>query len=107
MTTASPAPQAARSPTATRSSPRSSTSRRRCSFDAPSKDDALSFDRVAFELRRDTFEELLAPGLSSEQRLHAQEMNGTRATCPCCGYPMLDGRAGYDICPLCDWEDDG
>jgi len=27
--------------------------------------------------------------------------------CPCCGYPTLDERGGYEICPLCDWEDDG
>ena len=30
-----------------------------------------------------------------------------RFTCPCCGYPTLDERAGYDICELCNWEDDG
>lgn len=27
--------------------------------------------------------------------------------CPCCGYPTLDEQGGYDICWLCDWEDDG
>ena len=27
--------------------------------------------------------------------------------CPCCGYPTLTERGGYDICPLCFWEDDG
>ena len=27
--------------------------------------------------------------------------------CPCCGYPTLHERGGYDICPLCNWEDDG
>jgi hypothetical protein len=31
---------------------------------------------------------------------------GVRFTCPCCGYPTLFGRGGYDICELCDWEDD-
>lgn len=30
-----------------------------------------------------------------------------RATCPCCAYPTINGRAAYDICPLCGWEDDG
>ncbi len=30
-----------------------------------------------------------------------------RATCPCCGYPTINGRAALDICPLCGWEDDG
>lgn len=27
--------------------------------------------------------------------------------CPCCGYCTLDERGGYDICPICWWEDDG
>ncbi|MGX1199098.1 CPCC family cysteine-rich protein [Parvibaculum sp. MBR-TMA-1.3b-4.2] len=27
--------------------------------------------------------------------------------CPCCGYPTLEERGGYDICGLCNWEDDG
>lgn len=27
-------------------------------------------------------------------------------TCPSCGYPTLDERGGYEICLICDWEDD-
>jgi len=27
--------------------------------------------------------------------------------CPCCGYPTLTERRAYEICPICDWEDDG
>lgn len=27
--------------------------------------------------------------------------------CPCCGYRTLPGRADYDVCPVCWWEDDG
>ena len=27
--------------------------------------------------------------------------------CPCCGCLTLCGRAGYEICPVCYWEDDG
>jgi Cysteine-rich CPCC len=27
--------------------------------------------------------------------------------CPCCGFVTLDERGGYDICPVCFWEDDG
>ena len=27
--------------------------------------------------------------------------------CPCCGYATLDEVAGYDICHICFWEDDG
>jgi hypothetical protein len=32
---------------------------------------------------------------------------GLRSTCPCCGYPTLCGRAQFEICFLCSWEDDG
>lgn len=28
-------------------------------------------------------------------------------TCPCCGYPLLNSRGDFEICPLCWWEDDG
>lgn len=27
--------------------------------------------------------------------------------CPCCHFPTLTERQGYDICSICDWEDDG
>jgi hypothetical protein len=27
--------------------------------------------------------------------------------CPCCRYPTLTERGSYDICCLCNWEDDG
>ncbi len=27
--------------------------------------------------------------------------------CPCCQYPTLSERGGYEICCLCNWEDDG
>jgi hypothetical protein len=27
--------------------------------------------------------------------------------CPCCDYRTLSGPGGYDICPVCFWEDDG
>ena len=33
--------------------------------------------------------------------------NGIRFSCPCCGYPMLGERGGFEICRLCWWEDDG
>ena len=58
-------------------------------------------------LRRETFEEILAPELTPEQRLLFQVREGVRATCPCCAYPTINGRAAYDICPVCGWEDDG
>ena len=28
-------------------------------------------------------------------------------TCPGCGYPTNSTKADYDICIICDWEDDG
>jgi SepF-like predicted cell division protein (DUF552 family) len=27
--------------------------------------------------------------------------------CPCCRFPTLNERAGFEICFLCNWEDDG
>lgn len=30
-----------------------------------------------------------------------------RQPCPCCGYPTLEERCGWEICFLCNWEDDG
>jgi hypothetical protein len=27
--------------------------------------------------------------------------------CPYCGFLTLSERQGYDICPVCYWEDDG
>ncbi len=26
--------------------------------------------------------------------------------CPCCGYPTLEERGSYEICLICNWEDD-
>jgi hypothetical protein len=37
-------------------------------------------------------------------RLPAGEQNHA---CPCCGFLTLAERGGYDICPVCFWEDDG
>ena len=33
--------------------------------------------------------------------------DGSKYRCPCCGYRTLTERGGYDICPVCFWEDDG
>ncbi|WP_144556019.1 CPCC family cysteine-rich protein [Bacillus sp. X1(2014)] len=30
-----------------------------------------------------------------------------REKCPCCGYPTLEERGVFEICILCNWEDDG
>lgn len=26
--------------------------------------------------------------------------------CPCCGNKMISEPGNYEICPVCDWEDD-
>ena len=26
--------------------------------------------------------------------------------CPCCGRYIFDEKGGYEICPVCGWEDD-
>lgn len=49
----------------------------------------------------------MAPEATPEQRVFAQIHEETRSTCPCCGYPTINGRAACDICSLCGWEDDG
>src|SRR5437016_11088378 len=36
-----------------------------------------------------------------------ERRDGHKYACPCCGYRTLDERGGYDICPVCFWEDDG
>jgi Cysteine-rich CPCC len=33
--------------------------------------------------------------------------DGSFYRCPCCGCRTLAERAGYEICPVCYWEDDG
>jgi hypothetical protein len=32
---------------------------------------------------------------------------GVMYPCPCCGFKTLPERGGFDICPVCFWEDDG
>lgn len=27
--------------------------------------------------------------------------------CPCCRFLTLSERGGFELCPVCDWEDDG
>lgn len=30
-----------------------------------------------------------------------------RVACPCCGFLTLSDRGGFEMCPVCWWEDDG
>lgn len=50
-----------------------------------------------FKNRRLTFDNYLKQGGSNIRTF----------TCPSCGFPTLDGRGDYEICTICDWEDDG
>ncbi len=54
--------------------------------------------------RRQWFEDYIQ---HVEQGVTRPPQPGAHYTCPCCGYPTLPERAGYDICELCNWEDDG
>jgi hypothetical protein len=33
--------------------------------------------------------------------------DGGPYACPCCSFITLAERSGYEICPVCFWEDDG
>lgn len=37
----------------------------------------------------------------------APAVDGVAYACPCCRQPTLGERGGFEICPLCGWEDDG
>ena len=41
------------------------------------------------------------------RHLYARPEPGVRYACPCCQLLTLPERNGYDICPVCFWEDDG
>ncbi|MCT9934740.1 CPCC family cysteine-rich protein [Planotetraspora sp. A-T 1434] len=43
---------------------------------------------------------------TSHNSIHRPPRNRAYA-CPCCGYLTLRERGGYEICPVCFWEDDG
>ena len=69
-----------------------------------SEDHAISADGsdlASFFAKRKAFDDLLTK-LSAERGAHKP-----MSTCPCCRYPTLGERGVYDICPLCNWEDDG
>nr|WP_230058046.1 CPCC family cysteine-rich protein [Agrobacterium fabrum] len=39
--------------------------------------------------------------------VHEPPRENVSYQCPCCKYLTLKERGGYDICPVCYWEDDG
>jgi hypothetical protein len=54
--------------------------------------------------RRRWFEEYVR---RIEQGVVKPPWPGVGYSCPCCGYPTLQGRGAHEICLLCNWEDDG
>ncbi len=42
-----------------------------------------------------------------KRSIYKPRSKGVLYRCPCCGYQTLTERGGYDICPVCFWEDDG
>lgn len=32
--------------------------------------------------------------------------NSTLSTCPSCGFPTIEEKGDFEICPICNWEDD-
>lgn len=43
----------------------------------------------------------------SHYNTYLQANNIDLHTCPGCGFPSLEDRGGFNICFVCDWEDDG
>jgi hypothetical protein len=41
-----------------------------------------------------------------QQLAHRDTPNGRRVQCRCCGFLTLAEYGFYEICPVCDWEDD-
>ncbi|MDY0062570.1 MAG: CPCC family cysteine-rich protein [Myxococcota bacterium] len=60
-------------------------------------------------VRRLRFDALLAPArnLTFDEFYHHHWYEPVRFSCPCCGFPALDGRGYADFCVVCFWRDDG
>ena len=41
------------------------------------------------------------------ENVFKSNLDGEFYRCPCCNYLTLPERGGFDICPVCFWEDDG
>lgn len=57
-----------------------------------------------FEKRRAWFEQYVR---RLDEGIVQPPVEGRNYSCPCCGYPTLEERSGFEICPICSWEDDG
>ena len=45
--------------------------------------------------------------LAKRSTFRERKPDCSRYECPCCSYHTLLERGGYEICPVCFWEDDG
>lgn len=61
-------------------------------------------NHLPFHARRAWFDD---PAPDGPGELRDALFRALGVTCPCCGYPLLNERAAFEICPLCWWEDDG
>lgn len=57
-----------------------------------------------FDFKRQWFDQHYSNDLTS---IYRPAQPGVLYTCPCCGYPTLQERCMYEICSICNWEDDG
>jgi hypothetical protein len=69
-------------------------------FRGPKDDPSLTDDELIAQ-REQWFEQYV-----EAENVFASRGDGPYA-CPCCHFLTLDERGGYDICPVCFWEDDG
>ena len=57
------------------------------------------------ERRREWFERYARQ--LAESSVVAPSHRGHHYACPCCLFTTLGERGGFEICPVCFWEDDG
>lgn len=70
---------------------------------------SASYDHFKnFEERGDKFKELVAElGKETDTSDPEDDFEGDpEYLCPCCGHRTLSEKGGYEICPVCCWEDD-
>jgi hypothetical protein len=60
---------------------------------------------AVIEARRQWFENYVDAPLDTRSVVAGQE--GGPYRCPCCGCRTLTERGGFELCPVCFWEDDG
>jgi len=64
-------------------------------------------DEETIRARRRWFDAYVGHVQEAGTRSYSPDSFSGKFNCPCCGYPTLDERCGWEICYLCNWEDDG